>query len=420
MNGVLAGIAVLVAYSVLAFGGVQPFGQAVLEIGSALLLTVWALGACRSRFVDIRGNVLFAPLLGLGGIVLAQLWLGATASPYATKIEALKGTAIFLLIFLFVQSCRRKEQARRFVWFLGGLSFGVALFGIVQYFTWTGKLYWSLALPRGAGPFGPFVNRDHFAGFVELTVPLALALLIHRAVEREKQVLLAVLSTVPVGALFLSASRGGIISFVFEFAALLALSRQRRFPKSQWLGAAALAVVAGAFTVWLGVSEAFQRFAQLTPGEISRNRRVSMYRDTWHIFQHHPWTGTGWGTLIVVYPRFESYYDGLVVDHTHNDFLELLADSGLAGGLCGLALVVALARKGLANRAASGDPFVRAMRAGALTACGGLLLHSLVDFNLRIPSNALLFLLLAAMATISFDEELEQKRQTREVAAVSI
>jgi len=421
MNRVLAGIAALVSCSVAAFGGVQPSGEAALEVGAALLFAYWGLQVFRTRLLEIHRNVLYAPLLGLCGIALVQLALGLTASPYATKIELMKWAVSTLLVFLFIQSCRTREQIRGFLFFLAGLGFAVALFGIVQYFTWNGKLYWTVTLPQGAGPFGPFVNRNHFAGFVELTAPLALAPLLHRAGDREKWALLAILAVVPVGALFLSASRGGIIAFVFECVLLLLLSRTKRFGKAQRLGLAALAAVAGTFVVWLGVSDAFQRFAALTAGEISRDRRISMYRDTWRIFENNPWTGTGLGTLIVVYPQFESHYDGLVVDHAHNDYLELLADTGLAGGICGLALIVMLARRGLAKWAASEDRFVRAARAGALAACGGILLHSLLDFNLHIPSNGLLFLLLAAMATMSLDGEAEHgKGSAKESGGVPI
>jgi O-antigen ligase len=419
MNALLAAIAALVTYAVAAFGGTGPSGQAVLETGSALLLLLWALRVWRGRIVEIRTTVLFAPVIGLGGIAAAQLWWGQTASAYATKIELLKWTADFLLVFLFVQSCRTKEQIRRFVWFLAGLGFAVALFGLVQQFTWSGKLYWSIALPPTASAFGPFVNRDHFAGFVELTVPLPLAILVHGACEREKRLLLALFAIVPIGALFVCASRGGIMSFLFGCAILLALTGGRRFGASQRLVIASLLAAAIAFAGWLGVHGALQRFGDLEGGGISRDRRVSMYRDTWHVFEQNLWTGTGLGTLVVVYPQFESYYDGLIVDHAHNDYLELLADTGIAGGICGLAFILVLARRGPVRWAESEDTFVRAARAGALAACASILLHSLVDFNLHIPSNGLLFLLLATLATSSLDKAGDgRKRITTETAAV--
>src|SRR5262249_11072207 len=153
-------------------------------------------------------------------------------------------------------------------------------------------------------------------GFVELTAPLGLALLLFRACHQEKVGLLLLFTVVPTGALVLSASRGGIICFFFELVLLLLLSRAHQVGRKQLLAGVALTLLAGSFIWWLGVSEALHRFA-LTAGEISRDRRVSIYRDTWKIFAQHPWTGTGLGTFVVVYPGYQILYDRLIVDHAH-------------------------------------------------------------------------------------------------------
>jgi O-antigen ligase len=404
MKAARAGICALVAFEVLAFGGVEPWGEVVLEISAAGLFLLWAVLAIHRRQAEVHWNWLYLPLLGLGVFALMQCAFGLSVYPYLTKIELLKWGAYILLFFLTFESFRTVEQVKRFVWFLIILSFFVSLFGIVQHFTFNGRLYWSLRLWPDAEPFGPFVNRDDFAGFIELTAPLGLALLLFRAWRREHLTLLFLFTIVPIGALILSASRGGIIGFVFEFVLLVFLSRARRIGRKQLLGATALALVAGIFIVWLGVSEAIQRFEQLTPEEISRDLRVSMYRDTWHIFIHHPWVGTGLGTLRAVYPRYASFYNGLIVDHAHNDYLELLADTGLAGGLCGLAFVILLFWRGFGNLGAGESRMSRALYAGTLVGCAGLLVHSLVDFNLHIPSNALIFLLLASVSTSDMNE----------------
>jgi len=132
---------------------------------------------------------------------------------------------------------------------------------------------------------------------------------------------------------------------------------------------------------------------------LTKQLRYSIYKDTVGIFREHPWGGTGFGTLVVAYPRYASFYDGRVVDHAHNDYLELLADAGIVGGALGLCLIVALYWRGLANLRGAKSAVARAAIAGAPSACTGLLLHSFVDFNLHIPSNAMIFLLLACFAT---------------------
>jgi len=129
-----------------------------------------------------------------------------------------------------------------------------------------------------------------------------------------------------------------------------------------------------------------------------------MYHDTWRIFLDHPWVGTGLGTLIDVYPRYASFFNGLTVDHAHNDYLELVADTGVLGGICGVSFIILLFWRGFANLQFAGRAAPRAVTAGCLAACAGLLIHSLVDFNLHIPSNALVFLLLAGIATAKATE----------------
>lgn len=398
MKAIRIGICVLIAFAVLAFGGVEPWGAAILEIGAAALLVAWGVLVVRRPQAEIHWNWLYVPLVGLGAFAFVQYAFGLSVYPYLTKLVLLEWGAYVILLFLAVESFRTTAQVRRFVWFLVIFGFAVSLFGIVQYFTYHGKLYWTIPLKAGS-PFGPYVNRDDFAGFVELVAPLGLAFLFFRAVRREHLTLLVLFTLVPIGAVILSASRGGIFGLFFELILLAFLSRARRIGRNQLLGVAGLALVAGAFIVWLGVGHAIQRFEKLAPGEISRNLRVSIYHDTWRIFVHHPWTGTGLGTLVAVYPRYASFYDGLVLEHAHNDYLELLADTGVVGGLCGLGFIVLLFWIGLQNLRSAADRSRRAIVAGSLAACAGLLLHSLVDFNLHIPANALLFLLLAWLAT---------------------
>ncbi len=407
MTAVRVGIGFLVAFAVLSHGAVEVWSRSVLEIGAGVLFLLWGVLAVRQRQVEIHWNPLLAPLLGLVGFVLAQWFFGLSAYPYLTRVELFKLLAYLVLFFLAVQSFRTAEQARPFVWFLLILGFAVALFGILQFFTFNDKLYWVRPLRYGGSPFGPYVNRNHFAGLMELIVPLGLALLFLRGIRRDKLPLVALFTIVPIGALFLSASRGGILSFLFQLGLLgflvWALQAGRR---TRLVGAGFLVIfLAGAFVVWLGVGHTFERFAQLWTSDLSQERRLMMLEDSWRIFLDHPGAGTGAGTLVTVYPQYASFDDARLVDHAHNDYLELLAETGIVGGLCALAFVVLLFRRALASLQSDQSAFILAARTGALVACSGLLLHSLVDFNLHIPSNALLFALLASLATSSLERQ---------------
>jgi len=124
-----------------------------------------------------------------------------------------------------------------------------------------------------------------------------------------------------------------------------------------------------------------------------------MARDTWRIFLDHPLVGTGFGTLQTVFPKYDTLYDGKVVNHTHNDFLEGLAETGVIGGIACAWFLFTLAWRGLQGSQKPDNAATAALRAGGLVGCAGFLVHSLVDFNLHIPANALLFFLLASLAT---------------------
>src|ERR1700687_4582734 len=94
------GICSLVAFAVLSFGGVQPWAQAILEIGAATLIVLWGVLSIRQGQAEIHGNWLYLPLLAIGAIALAQCVFGCTAYPYLTRIELLRWGAYVLLFFL--------------------------------------------------------------------------------------------------------------------------------------------------------------------------------------------------------------------------------------------------------------------------------------------------------------------------------
>ena len=399
MRAIRVGICALVTFAVLAHGAVEPWSEAVLEIGAAVLLLLWAWEVSVGGEYKVVWNPLLWPLLGLWGVAALQLAAGITVYPFQTRIELLKYTALLALFFLCAQSYRKLEHWHGFVWFLLILGFAVSVFAILQHFTFNGKLYWVREIQFGGIPFGPYVNRNHFAGLVELLIPPGLAILILRAERRDQLPLVALFTLFPIGALFLSASRGGIISFLGEIGLLAFLILFRRREGRELAAAGLVVVLAIAFVSWLGIGRALERFASYKTLEVSEGRRIEMLQGTWRIFLDHPIAGTGLGTLQKVFPLYETIYDGLIVNHSHNDYAEVLAETGVIGGLCGLAFLVLLAWTGWKNIVAEKEVMNLAYHAGALVACFGLLIHATVDFNFHIPSNALVFLLQAALAT---------------------
>src|ERR1700720_1515781 len=400
MKAVRIGLCVLFAFSVLAHGVVEVWSESVLEIVASILLVSWAALAYWNPEIAIRWNSLNWPFLGVIGIGAVQLALHWSADPFLTRIELLRFAAYFIVFLLCAQVFREASDLVKLAWFLVFLGFSVGLLGIIQHFTSEGTIYWIRQLPQGGDVFGPYVNRNHFAGFVELVAPVGLALLVFRGVRRDLSPMAGLLTILPVGALILSGSRGGIVCFGFEVAVLALLARTRKGPQGATMIAVAFVALASlALIAWLGAGKAIERFSKTRIGDVTLSRRASMFRGAEHIFFDHPVKGVGLGTIVTVFPGYDTGYDGLVVDHVHNDYIEALAETGLLGGLCGVAFLWLLFRGAWRSFTAEQGHFSRALHAGAIAAVCGMLLHSFVDFNLHIPSNALLFLLQAYLVT---------------------
>lgn len=409
MRTIRIGIPVLVAFAVLAHGAVEPWSEAILEIGAGLLLVIWAVEAAVRGRLNLRWNALLVPIAGLAALALVQWATGLTVYAYSTKLETLRLAAGLILLFLTIQVFRTPGEWKKLAWFLMSLAFVVSVFGIVQYFTWNGKLYWLRTLHNGGAAFGPFVNRNDFAGFVELILPLGLGLLVLDGERQERRLLVTLFAVFPAAALVLCASRAGIVVFSCELVILgvLVWIYGRRSQRWLLLGVAGvIALLAG----WLGVGPSFARFSGQNGTDVSMAQRFSMSRDAWHIFLAHPVVGTGMGTLEIAFPRFQTHYIGLIVNHAHDDYVELLSDGGILGGALGLAFLFVLYRRGVRNLRRSRTPVTRSLYAGGLVACTGLLLHEFVDFNLHIPSNAIILLVIAAMTTSLLPEPIANPR----------
>ena len=174
------GICALVVFAVVTHGAVEDWARAVLETGAGLLFLLWAVRSYFNREEENQLVVtpLLPPLLVLALIALAQFVFRATASPYHTRTELALLVAELIVLFLAGQAFQTSEDWKTFVWFVMVFGFLVAIFGILQQLTFNGKLYWFREMRYGGIPFGPYVNRNHFAGFIELVIPVALVPLV--------------------------------------------------------------------------------------------------------------------------------------------------------------------------------------------------------------------------------------------------
>ena len=427
MKLIRIGIFAIIAFAVLSHGAVEPWARGILECASGLLLVVWAL---QFYFADeerdsVLPHLLF-PMCALALLVLVQWAFHLTASRFSSRTELLLLLSMVILLFLAAQAFRSLADWRAFAWFTMLLAFFVAGFGILQHLTFNGKLYWFREMRYGGIPFGPFANRNHFAGFAELVLPMSLVPLLLGRVRRDRLVIVGILAVIPLSAILLAASRGGVISLLAELAFLLLVVVLRR-AGGRHLYVGGLVLVAAFATVsWLGVNQMLSRFSSLQSLEVTQSKRASMRHGAWKIFLDHPILGTGLGTLQQVYPPYETLYDGKIVNHAHNDYLEALAEIGIMGGLCCAWFLGAVFLGALRRLQEEGNSFANTLRLCGWTGCCGLLVHSLVDFNLHIPSNLMLFLFMSLLASVIISQPTQENKHRvrvrmarhREAAAV--
>lgn len=403
MKFVRIGICALVVFGILAHGGVEDWARACLETGAGLLFLAWAVQLYRNDDEVIVISPLLPPLAALLLVVVGQMVFSTTLSLYATHQEFMLLLAGTVVMFLAAQVFRTVEDWRGFIWFVMIFGFLVAIFGILQHLTFNGKLYWFREMHYGGIPFGPYVNRNHFAGFAELFIPAALVPLMLGKVRRERLLVVGLFAVVSIGSLFLAASRGGVISFAAQVLIIVGWMAWKRTRTKQMLAGAAVLAAALLMVSWLGVKEITQRFSTMKAMEVASGKRASMRKDTFKIFLDHPWMGTGLGTLQTAFPPYETQYDGRVVNHSHNDYVEALSDTGILGGLCCTLFLGMLLFHSLGQLSGDKPPFSTLLNLSGLVACIGFLLHSFVDFNLHLPANALLFFLMATLATSTPD-----------------
>jgi len=405
MKPVRIGIFAIIAFAVLSHGAVEPWARGILEASAGILLLLWAV---RFFFAKKESRIVFPPLLfpltALALLATVQLACRFTASAFTTRTELQLMLSLLILVFLAAQAFRTLADWRSFAWFVMIFAFLVAGFGILQHLTFNGKLYWFRELKYGGIPFGPYANRNHFAGFVELVLPMSLVPLLLGRVRRERLAIVGMLAIIPLSALLLSASRGGIISLAAELAFLVLVMVLRRTAGRHLVAGGVVLLLAFLTVAWLGVNQILSRFSSLQTLEVTQGKRASMRHGTWQIFLDHPVLGTGLGTLQQVYPPYETLYDGKIVNHTHNDYLEALAGTGLVGGLCCAWFIGTLFISALGFLKSGDNSFANTLRLCGWTGCWGLLVHSLVDFNLHIPANLLLFLLMSMLATAEIQE----------------
>lgn len=390
----------------LAFGAVQEWAWGTLAVIAFLLLLLWSIASIEQGVLRIAWSPLYLPAVAFFLLVAFQYLGRRTFNPIATRESLFKLATDFIFFFLAGQlliSQVPTAQSRVFSSesLIAIYSFAVALFAVFQFLSSPTLIYWTLKTE--GWPFGSYVNHNHYAGLMEMLVPLTATSVLPTLCKRAR--LFGIVALIPVASLLLSGSRGGMISLAVEAlmaAFLICIYGPARLRKRVVLLGGLMVIAAALLFVWMAPRNIVHRLATMADEthspEAALAERLVAGRDSLRIVRAHPWLGIGMGAFETVFPQYQSFSSDLTWDHAHNDYAEILAETGVAGGtllLFCLELFFWLAFRNLCQRLAHPTGWIPF---SASLGCCGLLVHSFVDFNLHIPANAAWFVVSAAIA----------------------
>ena len=457
MSAVSYGTLALVAWGALSFGAVYPWAYWPLMAGTIVCAAGWWK---RGASADLKARpltraspravsvALVAGMAAIGVAALLQLVplpraVLATMSPatdafldqydivYATQHEASHtlsirpesswlGLAILTILSLFLFSLARgltKAGPRTLAAGLVGLGVLLAVIGIVQNATFTGKIYGFWEPFQFGLTFGPFVNRNHFAGWMMMTLSVSLGYfgaVVARGIrgvkpgwrervlwlsspDANRAALVGAATAVMGLSLVMTLSRSGITCFVLALTLTgLTVVRRQRSGLKRVVATTYLVVLFGLSAAWVGPDTIARRFVDVAN---SGRIRVEIWNNTVEIAQDFPMVGTGLNTYGTAMLLYQSVQLNRQITAAHNDYLQLVSEGGL---LLGIPIVVTLGLfvRELRKRFLEGrdDETTYWIRVGAVTGLIAIAFQEIGEFSLQMPGNALLFTVLAAMA----------------------
>lgn len=444
----------LVVIVAIPYGTVEPWWESLFECVVFALGALWIVeGMLRGEWLA-REHRIFLPLLLLalyafiqtlphlsGSASVAGLEVSNTisADPYETRLAVLKLLALTLAGAMFLRYTTNRRRLRALIYTIIGVALVSAFFGLLRQATQHSTGFLLPSLLPGSG-YGQFINKNHFAYLMEMSLGLTLGLAVSRGVRREHLLIYLALALPLWTALVLCNSRGGILSMLGQilFLALLfsmvgakrgereqaveelslfwRLSRARLLRPLIILG---LVVTVFMGALWIG-GDALSSRLETVSSEIAAQgtagyegvRRREIWQATWKMILDHPFAGVGFNGYWAAIPQYHQASGASTPQQAHNDYLELLA----SGGIIGMALVgwfLFLLVRRIRRSFRSNDSFRRATVLGASTGLFGVAVHSMVDFGLHVTINALIFTALIVSAIVELRIEDENAVGTR-------
>jgi len=342
--------------------------------------------------------------------------------PFATRIEFLKWlTLTGLFLFLLNWKLFSRSTINHLIIVIMLVGIAESLYGMLEFFS--GHRYVLNLDMKVSSVTGTFINRNYFAGYLLMVIPLSVAYFFSREVFQRgrymgwrhrlssldgRTLLIAFGIILMILALLFSASRMGIVSLLLSFSLISFLfrdpRRERRFSKTIIL-IFGLAVL---WAAWIGLDAVISRFFAVSE---SFEERWMIWINTFQIFKDFPLIGSGLGTFVHIFPMYRSFHIRGLVTHAENDFLQLISEAGLIGiGLLLFVFAFLFFRAVLTIRSLHSRDSKKYIGIGGMVGMLALMFHSLVERNIQIPANAFLYTFLWAVVLRISTKETRETR----------
>ena len=400
-RGILTLVLAALVFAPLAFGGVYTWTFLVLQV---LAMGVAGLWLAR-LWGGYKPMLLWPPVawVVVAFVLYAVIRYFTSEIEYSARLELMRMLLYGFMLLAVISNLYDQEATEAVVYTLAAVAVLAASYAVGQ-FCHHSNLVWNLSAPYPGRGTGTFINPDHFAGFLELVLPLTLAFVLVGRISAIARILLTYATLTIAAGLVVTFSRGGWAAGGVGVLVLLGfLLCHRNHRLRALIVLLALGAGLGIFSkYYLSHSITFQHrmeardTAELTV--VDAASRLQTWAGAAHMWEAHPWWGVGPGQFDYRYRQYRPEALQVRPEHAHNDYLELLDEFGLAGGLLvavgAVVFIFGLKQSWPHVRRAESD-FGNSMSTryaiflGALGALAALAAHSLVDFNLHVPANAL-------------------------------
>jgi len=404
-RGILALVLGVLVFSTLAMGATRLQEFLVVQLLTLSALVLWVVRV----WVDERPKFILPPMswavLVFSGYAIAR-YFGAQVE-YVAREEVLRILVYASLFFLVLNNLHRQESTQIIGFTMFGVATAISFYAFYQFITKSDFVYDYQTGYKGRGS-GTFICPNHLGGFLEMLLPMALAYTFIGRGKPLTKILLGYMALIMVAGIAVTVSRGSAIAAGIGLAVMaVLLLMQRSFRIHGFVLLAALFI--GGYLVATNSNFFQERFKlALSPDRLDLNIRMDMWDSAYRMWRDHLWLGVGPAHFDELFKIYRPADVQLQADRVHNDYLNTLTDWGIVGsaiilialGMLAVGIIKVWRHVQRGDRAFSSntsDKFAFVM--GASCGLVAIAVHSLVDFNMHIPANAILAVTLMAMLT---------------------